>query len=114
VLPLRPGAEDAVRGLLAKGPPFDVGRIPELDRHEVFLTPEEVIFVFESEGRSDSIAALLSKPEAWQAAGSWTEHVAGPPRLAESLYSWGRPDGEEALSFLPTPGPGDSDGGDIF
>jgi hypothetical protein len=114
VLPLRPGAEDAVRGLLAKGPPMDLEQVPGLVRHEILLTSDEVIFVFESENGSDAISAFLSRSEFWQAAGAWQEHVAGPPRLAESTYSWARPEEEGDLSFLSTPGPGDSDGGDIF
>jgi hypothetical protein len=114
VVPLRPGADEPVRGLLAKGPPFDPESIPELDRHEVFITPDEVVFVFESERGSDALTAMLSRPDFWKAAGAWEEHVAGPPRLAENAYSWSRVDGPGELSFLPTPGPGDSDGGDIF
>jgi hypothetical protein len=114
VLPLRPGAQDEVRQLLTQGPPFDPGEIPELERHEVLLTPAEAIFVFESEAGADAIAALLAKAELWQAAGAWQEHIAGPPRLAESVYSWARGEDPDEVFFLPTPGPGDSDGGDIF
>ena len=114
VLPLRPGAHEAVRRLLAQGPPFDLGQIPELERHEVFLTPEEAIFVFESARGEDATRALLSRSEVAHAAGAWQEHIAGPPRLAEHVYSWSRGLDSDELSFRPTPGPGDSDGGDIF
>jgi len=114
VLPLRPAAHEAVRELLAQGPPFDLEQIPELDGHEIFLTSAEAIFVFESANGADAIAALLARSEFWQAAGAWHEHLVGPPRLAEEAYSWARPVGADELSFLPTPGPGDSDGGDIF
>lgn len=114
VVPLKPGAEEAVRGLLAKGPPFDPASIAELDRHEVYLTPEEVVFTFQSDSGSDAIGAMLSQPDFWQAAGAWQEHLDGPPRVAEDVYSWARADDADELSFLPTPGPGDSDGGDIF
>ena len=114
VLPLRPGTEDAVRGLLANGPPIDLDQVPELDRHEVLLTSDEAIFVFESASGSDAISAFLSKSEFWRAAGAWQAHVAGAPRLAESAYSWVRSEEKGDLSFLATPGPGDSDGGDIF
>jgi hypothetical protein len=109
-VPLLPGAHEGVRGLLARGTPFDPA---EIDRHEVFLTPEEAIFVFESDRGAEAIAAL-SNPELWQAADTWQEHIAGPPRLAEVVYSWARADEGGELSFLPTSGPGDSDGGDIF
>ena len=114
VLPLKPGAEDNVRKLLSGGPPFDPRQIPGLDRHEVLLTPTEAIFVFESASGGNAIAALLAKPEFWQAAGAWQDHVAAPPRVGERVYSWSRPDEPADVSFLPTPGPGDSDGGDIF
>jgi hypothetical protein len=108
VVPLLPGAHEAVRRQLAQGPPFDPAEPPELERHEVFLTREEAIFVFESDRGADAIG-LLSK-----AANAWQEHIAGPPRLAEVVYSRTRADEVGELSFLPTPGPGDSDGGDIF
>jgi len=114
VLPLRPDAHEAVRRLLTAGPPFDAEQIPELERHDVFLTREEAIFVFESADGADAIASLLSRSEVWRAAGFWQEHISGPPLLAEKLYSWSRAEETDELSFLPTPGPGDSDGGDIF
>jgi hypothetical protein len=33
---------------------------------------------------------------------------------AESAFLWSRSEPEEDISFLPTPGVGDSDGGDIY
>ena len=114
VVPLVPGSDEAVRTLLDQGPPFDPESIPELDRHEVFVTPEEAVLVFESESGSDAVAAMLSRPDFWQAAGAWEEHVAGRPRVAEAVYSWSRTDELDELSFLATPGPGNSDGGDVF
>jgi hypothetical protein len=114
VLPLKPGAHDEVRALLDAGPPFDPAGVQGLDRHEVFLTPNEVVFFFESGLGADALAGLLSEPELWQAAASWREHVGGPPRVGEDVFSWSRVDGEGDVYFLPTPGPGDSDGGDIY
>jgi hypothetical protein len=102
VLPPRAGGEDDIRRLLSGG--LDLEDVPGVERYEVFVTAEELILVCEA--KDD--AALLSWIEAWR------EHLAGQPRLAESVYSWARPRDEEELSFLPTPGPGDSDGGDIF
>lgn len=113
VVPLQPNAYDAVRDLLAGGPPFDPEQIPGLDRHEVFLSREEAVFVFDSGAGADTLA-LLSEPDFLRTAISWREHIAGPPRVAEDIYSWTRIELAEELSYLPTPGPGDSDGGDIF
>jgi hypothetical protein len=114
ILPLKPGAGASVRRLLRQGPPFDPGAIEGLDRHEVFLTADEAIFVFESELGADALAPLLADPKLWTAAAAWGEHVAGPPRIAEDVFSWSRSEPAEEVSFLATPGPGDSDGGDIY
>jgi len=113
VIPLQPGSRDAVRELLRGGPPFDPEQVPGLDRHEVFLTSDEAIFVFEA-SRADALEPLLAQPELWQAAAAWHDHVAGPPRIAEDAFSWARADDSEGVSYLATPGPGDSEGGDIY
>jgi hypothetical protein len=39
---------------------------------------------------------------------------AGLERVAEEVRSWVRPHVDEYISFAPTPGPGDSEGGDLF
>lgn len=114
VLPIKQESHEAVRGLLDAGPPFDPAQIPGLDRHQVFLTSEEAIFVFESPLQHEALEPLVADPELWRAAAAWREHIAGAPRVAEDAFSWSRPQGLEELSSLPTPGPGDSDGGDIY
>ncbi len=107
VVPLKEGVQDAVRMLLEAGPPFDPEQTA-LDRHAVFLTPQEAVFVFESRLGSKALEPLLEEPALWKIAGSWREHIAGPPRLAEDLYSWTRPESEPRPAVLP---PGLRDGG---
>lgn len=114
VLPIAPESKDEVRALLETGPPFDPAEIPGLERHQVLLTSEEAIFVFDSSFGHDALASLITDPGLWKAAAAWREHIAGPPRVAEDAYSWMRPQEHEELSALPTPGPGDSEGGDIY
>ena len=114
VLPIKQESHDSVRALLEDGPPFDPMQIAGLERHQVFLTAEEAIFVFDSPLGQEPLDPLLADPELWHAAAAWREHIAGPPRIAEDAFSWIRPQGLEELSSLPTPGPGDSDGGDIY
>ncbi len=112
VVPLQQGASDRARALLRKGPPFD----PEaagLERHHVFLTDHEAVFVFEVDA-PDAVERLSSDPTLWEALAGWNELVAGPPRVAEDVYSWVRPSESEDVSFAATPGPGDSDGGDVY
>jgi hypothetical protein len=100
VLPLQEDARDAVRALLAAGPPFDPDKFG-LDRHQVFLTQSEAVFIFESKLGADALEPLLQEPELWQSAAAWHEHLAGPPRIAEDVFSWTRPDLLIDRSLLP-------------
>lgn len=100
VLPLREDAHDAVRALLAEGPPFDPNAL-DLDRHLVFLTPSEAVFVFESKVGADALEPLLQEPALWQSVGAWHEHIASPPRIAEDVFSWERSDFEVDRTLLP-------------
>ena len=88
VLPLKKDAHRAVRRLLEAGPPFDPEQITGLDRHEVFLTSAEVVFVFESKLGAEALEPLLAESGVWEAAEGWRDQLAGPPRLAEDVFSW--------------------------
>jgi len=112
VLPLREGANARAAELLRGGPPFDPETVG-LERHQVFLTENEAVFVFEADSR-DAAERLAGEESFWSAVAAWKELVAGPPRLADDAYSWARPQSPDDVSFEPTPGPGNSDGGDVF
>jgi hypothetical protein len=56
---------------------------------------------------------LIGGESFWKAAAAWKDLVAGPPRLAEDAYTWVRPHVQDDVSYAATPGPGDSDGGDV-
>jgi len=109
VLPLLEEAQDAVRALLANGPPFDPEALG-LDGHQVFLTPTEAVFVFESERGASALEPLLQDPELWQSAAAWHEYLAGPPRIAEDVYSWTRSNIQIDQTLLP---PGFRNGGSV-
>ena len=87
LVPLREGALARVRELVANGPPFDPDETG-LTRHQLLLTPSEAIFVFEAE-TEEALGTVLSRLDL-TAAAAWGELVAGPPRLAESAFSWER------------------------
>jgi hypothetical protein len=89
VVPILPGTHEQARALLAGGPPFDPGDVG-LERHQVFLTPDEVVFLFESQLGEPSLEALLAEPALVEAAAAWQDVLAGPPRIADSVYSWTR------------------------
>lgn len=112
VLPLREGASEEAAKLLRRGPPFDPEAVG-LERHHVFLTDSEAVFVFEADSQ-DAAERLIGGESFWSAASVWKDIVDGPPRLAEDVYSWMRPHVPDDVTFAPTPGPGDSDGGDLY
>jgi len=90
VIPLREGATDTARELLASGPPFSPQAL-DLDAHHVFLTSNEAIFVFESGRGAAALDPLFADPSLWQRAAEWAELLGGPPRIAEDAFSWERP-----------------------
>ena len=45
---------------------------------------------------------------------AWAELSAGPPRVGEGVFSWLLPHLTDEAFFTPTPGPGDSEGGDVY
>lgn len=89
VLPLVPGSSGRVRELLEDGPPFDPNAVG-LERHHVFVTDREAVFVFEAPTER-ALERLAATAGLWTSAEVWSEVAAGPARLAEDAYSWVRP-----------------------
>ena len=86
VVPLKPGARPKAAALLAKGPPFDPAGLG-LESHEVFLTDDEAVFVFE--GVPDVLLNRSAENETiWDAAEAWEPLVEGSIRFAERVYAW--------------------------
>lgn len=86
VAPLKPGAEARARELLNEGPPFDLEG-SEFDSHEVFVTPQEVVFLFEGQ---ETLNLTAGDPGLLSAAKAWAECLEGRPRIARSAFSWKR------------------------
>jgi hypothetical protein len=89
VAPLKPGAEARARELLDEGPPFDLEG-SKFDSHEVFVTPQEVVFVFEG---SETLDFAADDPVLARAAQAWAECLDSRPRIARSAFSWARASG---------------------
>ena len=87
VVPLREGTAERVRGLLAEGPPFELATT-HLERHEVYLTEREAVFVFEAPGETPPLELRAGNPALRTAAAAWRECMAGRPRKAETAFSW--------------------------
>jgi hypothetical protein len=90
---LKEGAEPKAAALLANGAPFD----PEehgFERHTVFLSADEVVFVFEGREIEWSIDDLVTEPFQWAVSAaleSWRDLIDGPPRIARPQFTWERP-----------------------
>ena len=109
---IRRGSADAVRKILAEGPPYDLAETG-LERHRVFLAGNELVFLFEGPHAEEEAARLLRRPDVLGQAGRLGVHLAGAPRTPEEVFSWVRPEALEGVDFGPLPGPGDSEGGPI-
>ena len=71
VAPLKEGAYEKARSLLAGGPPIDL-EDSAFVRHEVHLTRTEVVFVFTSpEGVPATLSVSAADPSFWRAAAEW-------------------------------------------
>jgi hypothetical protein len=111
VVPLREGAHERARELLREGPPFDLAET-RFDAHAVFVTHHEALFVFE--GDDATLRLEAEDPALWGAARAWRPLLAGPPRVALLAFAWRRAALGDGVSWAATPGPGDSDGGDVY
>jgi hypothetical protein len=89
---LKSGAETEAAELLAGGPPFDPAE-SGLDRHTVYLSADEVIFVFEGAEVEWIVDKLVDDPFHWlvsQALERWRPLLEDQPRIARPAYAWVR------------------------
>ena len=112
MLPIRRGSRERANRLLTDGLPFDL-ETAKFESHEVLLSEKEVVFVFEVSGEHLR-NRLVAEVSAWSAGGAWKDLVAARPRFAVTAFTSRHSESQIQLSSAPTPGPGDSDGGDIF
>ena len=92
IVRLREGARERAAELLAQGPPFALAD-GEFDRHAVYLSEREVVFVFEgpeAEWRLDDLTSDVFHPALQDALEDWRPLVEGDPRIARMAYFWER------------------------
>jgi hypothetical protein len=85
IVPLKPGTRERARRLIEHGPPFDPEAVG-VRRHQVFVSGNEAVFVFESS--IDALEELLAEPSMLTAAAAWRDCVGGLARIADEAYSW--------------------------
>jgi hypothetical protein len=113
VAPLKKGARKRAEELLAHGPPFDLEET-RVRRYEVFVGEREIVFLLESQDPAAALGEQGDNPASWRGAEAWRECLSGPLRVAATTFAWERTDEPDGVTFESTPGPGDSEGGDLF
>lgn len=89
---LKAGAEPRAAELIVQGPPFD----PEangFERHAIYLSATEVVFLFEAHEVESLVEELIDDPFRWmvsRAIDEWRPLVDGPPRIAREAFFWER------------------------
>jgi hypothetical protein len=89
---LRDGVEPQAAELIKLGPPFDLDAAG-FERHSIFLSAGEVVFVFEGDEVEWLVDKLVDEPFAWDlndAFAAWRPLIDGPPRLARPQFVWER------------------------
>ena len=87
VAPLRSGARDQATELIAAGPPFEPGALG-FERHAVYLSSEEVVFLFEGRSAARQLADMIDEMVTSASFTAWTRLLKGTPRIAHEHYYW--------------------------
>ncbi len=102
VMPLEPGAAERAIELVRAGPPFDPEALG-VERHHVFVTEREAVFLFECADARAAMRRLAQRPRVLEAAAEWAALLAGPPLVADEAYVWIRsPFAGQSASRPPT------------
>lgn len=95
---LKEGSEERATELIAKGAPFDLAETG-IERHSVYLSASEVVFVFEGhqvEWMVDELIDGMFHYELHRAFEQWRPIVDGPPRIARERFGWQRDAAKDA------------------
>jgi hypothetical protein len=91
---LKPNSEGRATQLLESGPPFDPDGLG-FERHSVYLTADQVVFVFEG-GRLDHLLQAVVRDRTNVGAfKAWEPLIEGFPAVAREAYSWQRDHGRD-------------------
>jgi hypothetical protein len=86
---LRPESAEKAEALIALGPPFDPQTLG-FERHGVFLSGTDVVFLFEGANVERRVDAIVNDPALSTALAPWANLIEWPPRIAHERYTWTR------------------------
>jgi hypothetical protein len=88
---LKPGGRQRAEELIAERSALGEAELATaLDRHAVFLSETEVVFLFEGEGSHESVRAIFNDPVQSALISHWVPLFEGPLHQAEEAYLWER------------------------
>lgn len=90
-VPVDPEHVEHVRALVRRGPPYDLNEVPGLERHEVYVSGGEAIFLFEGADPGLAVERVMRDARVWSALENWDDYVTGGPSVVEPDYTWSRP-----------------------
>ena len=86
---LKEGTAEQAATLVRRGPPFDPGE-SGFERHAVYLSADQVIFLFEADAADRSVQEILANGTRSAALGAWGPLLDQVPQLAVEGYYWKR------------------------
>jgi hypothetical protein len=88
---LKPDGYQRAQALLAEHKAFSTEELEKaFERHAIFLSDTEVVFLFEGEGAYESVKALFDDPVRSTLVGRWLPLFDGPLHRAAEAYLWER------------------------
>jgi len=84
---LKPDASERAAQLVAKGPPFDLAALG-FERHAVYLSHGEVVFVFEGPEVEWILDEIVGEETHSTAFEEWEPLLEGVPRVAREAFYW--------------------------
>jgi hypothetical protein len=88
---LRPDGHQRAQTLLAEHSALSTEELEKaFNRHVIFLSETEVIFLFEGEGANESVRALFNDPVRSALIGHWLPLFDGPLHRVPEAYVWER------------------------
>jgi len=97
---LKEGTATRAAELIAAGPPFNLAE-SGIDRHSIYLSASEVVFVFEGDQVAWVVDDLIDEAfhyRLYRVFDHWRKVVDGPPRIARERFGWQRDEAEGAAS----------------
>jgi hypothetical protein len=88
---LKDGARDQAAELIAAGPPFEPEALG-FERHAVYLSAGEVVFLFEGPTAARRLANIVDDMVTSASFSAWARILDGTPTLAHEFYFWQAPD----------------------